>query len=69
MQSVIETEDFIADARKAGMTDAMRAEIVTYYANNPKCGEEIQGSGGARKTRFRRPGKGKSGGYRVISFY
>jgi hypothetical protein len=69
VHTVIETEDFIADAKAAGMTDAERAEIVTYYGLNPKVGDEIKGTGGARKTRFRRPGTGKSGGYRVISFY
>jgi hypothetical protein len=32
-------------------------------------GNLIQGSGGARKVRFAGRGKGKSGGYRVITFY
>ena len=29
----------------------------------------MPGTGGARKIRFARPGQGKRGGYRVISFY
>jgi hypothetical protein len=29
----------------------------------------IPGTGGARKLRWRRPGSGKSSGYRVITFY
>jgi len=29
----------------------------------------IEGTGGARKVRFAGKGKGKSGGYRVITFY
>ncbi len=32
-------------------------------------GDLIQGTGGARKVRFAGRGKGKSGGYRVITFY
>jgi len=29
----------------------------------------IVGSGGARKVRFAPPGRGKSGGYRVVAYY
>jgi len=32
-------------------------------------GDLIPGTGGARKIRFRRLGGGKSGGYRVITFF
>lgn len=32
-------------------------------------GAQIQGTGGGRKVRFAGRGKGKSGGYRVITFY
>lgn len=42
---------------------------MAYIAAHPKDGDEIQGTGGARKLRFARPGKGKSGGYRIITFY
>ncbi len=38
-------------------------------ANNPEAGDEIGGTGGARKVRVAGRGKGKSGGYRVITFY
>jgi len=43
--------------------------IVGFIAANPDAGKEIRGSGGARKVRFAGKGKGKSGGYRVITFY
>ena len=33
---------------------------------NPQAGTVIEGSGGVRKVRFSLPGKGKSGGIRVI---
>ena len=36
---------------------------------NPKAGDVIKGTGGTRKVRFPGRGKGKSGGYRVITFY
>ncbi len=38
-------------------------------AANPRAGDEIPGTGGARKLRVAGRGKGKSGGYRVITFY
>ena len=38
-------------------------------ANNPEAGNEIGGTGGARKVRVAGRGKGKRGGYRVITFY
>jgi hypothetical protein len=38
-------------------------------ADHPEAGDEIGGTGGARKVRVAGRGKGKSGGYRVITFY
>jgi hypothetical protein len=38
-------------------------------AANPAVGDLIQGTGGARKLRWARKGQGKSGGFRVITFY
>ncbi len=68
-RSVIETPDYLADARDSGLTEADRAAIVDFVAENPKAGDLIVGSGGARKLRFRGRGKGKSGGYRVITYF
>ena len=51
------------------MTEEERAEIVNFIAANPMAGNEIKGTGGARKVRFARPGGDKSGGYRIITFY
>jgi len=42
---------------------------VSYMAANPDAGDVMPGTGGARKVRFAGRGKGKSGGYRVITFY
>jgi hypothetical protein len=41
-------------------------ELVDLLAGNPTAGAEISGTGGCRKVRFARRGRGKSGGYRII---
>lgn len=69
MQTVVETESYLRDARATGVTDNERLGIVDFIATNPDAGNEIRGTGGARKVRFAGKGKGKSGGYRVITFY
>ena len=38
-------------------------------AAHPDAGDEVRGTGGARKVRFAAKGKGKSGGVRVITFF
>ena len=69
MQSVVETEEYLKDAKQAGLSEEERAAIVEFIAKNPEAGAEIRGTGGARKVRFAGKGKGKSGGYRVITFF
>jgi hypothetical protein len=44
-------------------------KLVSYLAGNPTAGDEISGTGGCRKLRVAGRGKGKSGGYRTITFY
>src|SRR3546814_6781273 len=51
------------------MTDAERESAVNFIAANPDTGEIIPGTGGCRKVRIAREGKGKSGGYRLITYY
>jgi hypothetical protein len=43
--------------------------VVDLIAANPEAGEIMPGCGGVRKLRVARPGRGKSGGYRVITYY
>jgi hypothetical protein len=69
MQVVIETPDYLSDAKDLGLTEEERKTIVEYIAQNPDAGDEMTGTGGARKIRFAGRGKGKSGGYRVVTFY
>jgi hypothetical protein len=69
LQTVIETEAFIAAADDAGMTEAERFMAISVLAADPACGDLIKGTGGCRKVRIAGRGKGKSGGYRLITFY
>ena len=69
MQTVIETALYLQDAKDVGLTDQERIAIVSFVAAYPDAGDEIKGTGGARKIRFAGRGKGKSGGYRVITFF
>jgi|LakMenEpi03Aug12_release.lakeMendotaPanAssembly.Ray.scaffolds.fasta_scaffold206756_2 hypothetical protein len=69
VQTVIETEAFIRSARLCGMTDREREAAISLIAAYPAAGDLIVGSGGCRKVRIAGRGKGKSGGYRVVTFY
>lgn len=69
MQTVVETPTYLSDAKAAGVDAEERAAIVSFLAENPAAGVPIVGTGGARKIRFAGRGKGKSGGYRVVTFY
>ena len=46
-----------------------RQAVVAYVAVNPQAGDVMAETGGARKFRFKRPGTGKSGGYRIVFYY
>ncbi len=65
MHVVVETPGYLKDAA-AIFTAVEREEIVTMVANDPECGEVMQGTGGVRKVRVGRGGRGKSGGARVV---
>lgn len=69
MQTVVETPEYLSAAKKAGMTDIEREYAVTFLASNPDAGDVMPGTGGCRKVRIAKEGKGKSGGYRVITYY
>jgi len=43
-------------------------ELQKVLMDNPETGNVIPGSGGVRKVRWRAPGRGKRGGYRVIYY-
>jgi hypothetical protein len=69
MHTVVETHSFSRAASVAGMSEAEVDGLIIYLAANPTAGEEMAGTGGCRKLRLAGRGKGKSGGYRVVTFY
>lgn len=66
--TVVETPLFIREASRL-LSDKDRLELIEFLAKNPESGVTMQGTGGVRKLRWARPGKGKSGGVRVIYYY
>jgi hypothetical protein len=68
LHTVVETPEFLRRA-KSRMGDGERRNLVSHLAANPTDGDLMEGTGGARKLRWSRPGAGKSGGLRVITFY
>jgi hypothetical protein len=69
VQTVCETEPYLREAKACGLSTDQLSRIVELLADDPMRGTEIVGSGGFRKFRVAGRGKGKSGGYRVVSFY
>ena len=51
------------------MSESERKEVIDYLAAYPKSGDLLQGTGGIRKLRWARGGKGKSGGVRAIYYF
>jgi hypothetical protein len=69
MQAIAETYEYLRECKRLGVSDSEQNAIKAVLAANPKAGDEIPGAGGARKLRVAGRGKGKSGGYRVVTFY
>ena len=69
MHGVVFTHVFERQAKEAGLWEEELMEIASWLAENPLAGDLIVGTGGARKVRFSREGKGKSGGYRTIHYF
>ena len=69
MHTVCELHSFRRAADAAGMTEDEVRKLIDYLGQNPTAGDELSGTGGCRKLRVAGRGKGKSGGYRTITFY
>ncbi len=66
--TVAETLPFLRQAADL-WSEEERDAFVDYIAGNPDAGDVIPDTGGIRKVRWSRAGKGKRGGVRVIYFY
>jgi hypothetical protein len=58
--------EFDRACKHLGISDDIIKEIEEFLCKNPDSGDRIQGTGGLRKLRWALPGKGKSGGIRLI---
>lgn len=68
MITIAELPEYIRQVEKL-LSATERQDIVSYLAAHPKSGDLIEGTGGIRKLRWGRGGRGKSGGVRVIFYY
>lgn len=68
MITVAELPEYMRRADKL-LSDAERRDVVDYLATHPKAGDVMEGTGGIRKLRWGRGGRGKSGGVRVVYYF
>jgi hypothetical protein len=69
VHTIIETRAFTRRAASIGITSTELEGIYDLYASDPAYGAVVRNTGGLRKGRVAKDGTGKSGGYRVFSFY
>ncbi len=67
--TIVETPAFAAQARKLGISAEELSAIYDVYASTPDYGDVIRETGGLRKGRVAKDETGKSGGYRMFSFF
>jgi mRNA-degrading endonuclease RelE of RelBE toxin-antitoxin system len=68
LMTVAELPEYQRQAEKL-LSEGERHNIVSYLAAFPKDGDLIRSTGGVRKLRWGRGGRGKSGGVRVIYYF
>jgi hypothetical protein len=69
MHAVVLTPAFERQAKSEGMSEDEIQAAASKIAADPLAGDLIVGSGGFRKMRIAGRGKGKSGGYRIVTFF
>ena len=67
--TIVVLRNFERAAKKAGLVQSERDALILLLENDTASGDLIPGAGGARKLRLARHGGGKSGGYRVITYF
>ena len=66
--TIVELPEFIKKGERL-LNEEERNNLIYYLSTHPKSGAILQGTGGIRKLRWSRKGKGKSGGVRVIYLF
>jgi len=66
--TIAESSEFSRQAQQL-LTEEEVDELIEFLAIHPQAGAIMQGTGGVRKLRWAREGKGKSGGTRVIYYF
>ena len=66
--TVGEMPEYVRRATKL-LSESERSELIDHVAANPRAGDLVHGTGGVRKLRWARGGRGKSGGLRVIYYF
>ncbi len=66
--TIVETKQYQTKSLKI-LSENNQKAIVDYLALHPKTGKIMQGTGGIRKLRWGKDGKGKSGGIRIIYYF
>ena len=59
MQTIAETPEYIRKAEKL-LSEEERRDLLSYLASHPRSGDLIEGTGGVRKLRWARGGRGKA---------
>lgn len=67
LHTVAEVPEYIRLAEKLLSADERR-DLISYLAAHPRAGDLIEGTGGVRKLRWARGGRGKSGGVRAVYY-
>ncbi|WP_305041598.1 type II toxin-antitoxin system RelE/ParE family toxin [Geoalkalibacter sp.] len=68
MMTIAETGEFSRHCKNL-LNEGERNALIDYLAEHPEAGDLIEGTGGIRKLRWAREGRGKSGGVRVIYYF
>lgn len=66
--TIAETPEFVRRAARL-LSAEERMALLEYLAANPRAGDLIPGTGGVRKLRWARGGRGKSAGVRAIYYF